>query len=193
MVTARQRHTATLLPNGKVLLAGGLGPSPASAELYDPSTGIWSATGSLNDNRFDDTAALLPNGKVLVLGGAHQTGPFNSEITRSAELYDPASGTWSRTGFLTTPRALFTATLLPNGNILAAGGNTGALGRTAELYNIGLGFDLPGNPYLPTFPPQPCRVVARWQLPVRVSKASRKLPAVTAFRIPLPTIRWSNC
>src|SRR5213594_4181884 len=69
--TARYGHTATLLPNGKVLVAGGVGPSGdlASAELYDPASGTWTATGSLNDARDFHTATLVPNGKVLVAGG----------------------------------------------------------------------------------------------------------------------------
>src|SRR3954452_12870109 len=70
--TARTAHTATLLPSGKVLVAGGRdanGDALASAELYDPLTGAWTPTGSLNTARFDHTATLLPNGKVLVAGG----------------------------------------------------------------------------------------------------------------------------
>ena len=90
--TARTVHTATLLPNGKVLVAGGQGASGgnflSSAELYDPASGSWTTTGSLNTARADHTATLLPNGKVLVAGG-YNGGP---ELT-SAELYDPASGT----------------------------------------------------------------------------------------------------
>jgi large repetitive protein len=71
LVTARLRHTATLLPNGKVLVAGGNNGPPAlsSAELYDPASGTWTATGSLGTARGYHTATLLPNGKVLVAGG----------------------------------------------------------------------------------------------------------------------------
>lgn len=85
--TARLRHTATLLSDGKVLVAGGGVPhgSLTSAELYDPATGTWSTTGSLNDGRGDHTATLLPNGMVLVAGGGRRGGvPL-----ASAELYDP--------------------------------------------------------------------------------------------------------
>jgi hypothetical protein len=127
-----------LLPNGKVLVAGGDGSSGylASAELYDPATGIWMATGSLSTARYDHTATLLPNGKILVAGG------YNGGYLASAELYNPANGTWTATGSLGTARELHTATLLPNGMVLVAGGynfSSGSL-ASAELYDIGLGF-----------------------------------------------------
>src|SRR5438034_1166083 len=108
LVTARARHTATLLPNGKVLVAGGSnGPALSSAELYDPASGTWTATGSLGTARERPTATLLPSGKVLVAGGDDigRTG------LSSAELYDPASGTWTATGSLGTVRFRHTATL----------------------------------------------------------------------------------
>ena len=99
----RRDHTATLLPNGKVLVAGGRsgGSTLASAELYDPATGTWSATGVLATARYYHTATLLPNGKVLVAGGENQ-----GDDLATAELYDPATGTWSATGALGTSRAL---------------------------------------------------------------------------------------
>ncbi len=134
LATAREDHTATLLPNGKVLVAGGGNSSfnaLASAELYDPASGTWSATGSLATARYEHTATLLPNGKVLVAGGFG-----NSGLLASAELYDPTSGTWSATGSLATARQYHTATLLPSGKVLVAGGggNSGAL-ASAELYD----------------------------------------------------------
>ena len=122
-------HTATLLPNGKVLVAGGFGGafSLTSAELYDPATGVWTATGSMNIGRDSHTATLLPNGQVLVAGG------FDNHGSVTAELYDPATGLWTETDSLNTGRALYTATLLPNGQVLAAGGD--AAGASAELYD----------------------------------------------------------
>ena len=103
-------HTATLLPNGKVLAAGGFSATDfsASAELYDPTSGIWIATGSLADERSYFTSTLLANGKVLAVGG--ETGG-GSDLA-SAELYDPATGSWSTTGSLAIARAFHTATLL---------------------------------------------------------------------------------
>src|SRR6266513_2927868 len=90
--TARYLHTATLVPNGMVLVAGGLDSNfnaSASAELYDPVSGTWTATGSLNTARTNHTATQLPNGKVLVAGG------LSNGALASAELYDPATGTWT--------------------------------------------------------------------------------------------------
>jgi hypothetical protein len=126
---ARDSHTATLLPDGKVLVAGGAGNS---AELYDPATRTWSSTGILNAPRFFHTATLLQNGKVLVAGGC-----FSS----SAELYDPATGTWSITGSLQIARCDHTATLLPNGKVLVAGGSPSLFNATssAELYDPATG------------------------------------------------------
>ena len=121
LTTVRTAHTATLLPNGKVLVAGGYNGSSilASAELYDPASGAWSLTGSLAAARTAPAATLLPNGKVLVAGGASADG---SVFLASAELYDPASGTWSATGSMATARRAHTATLLPNGKVFVTGG-----------------------------------------------------------------------
>ncbi len=140
LATARYAHTATLLPNGKVLVAGGYNGSTwaASAELYDPATGNWSATGSLATARQFHTATLLPNGKVLVAGGINSGGASNP--LASAELYDPAAnngaGAWTPTGALINARRAHTATLLPNGMVLVTGGinGSGAL-ASVELYD----------------------------------------------------------
>lgn len=134
--TARQNHTATLLPDGLVLCAGGLGESGAplaSAELYYPSSGGWTNTGSLNTARTLHTATLLPNGLVLVAGGLAAGG-----VTASSELYNPYSNSWTYTsGTLNTARMWHKAVLLPNGMVLVAGGlNSSRLPAPyAELYN----------------------------------------------------------
>lgn len=138
----RQFHTATLLPNGKVLVAGGVGPFATflgTAELYDPATGTWSATGSLVSAHGHHTATLLPDGKVLVVGGRNAGGALDTLAT--AELYDPASGTWSATSSLVAHRTEHTATLLPNGKVVVVGGwgdLAGTLG-SAEVYNPATG------------------------------------------------------
>ncbi|MGZ4984662.1 MAG: kelch repeat-containing protein [Chthoniobacterales bacterium] len=138
LATARYGHTATLLPNGKVLVAGTQnssgGATSTSTELYDPASGTWTATGSLGAARSGHTATLLPNGKVLVAGGVNDA----SGILPSAELYDPASGTWMATGSLGQKRYGHTATLLPNGKVLVVGGSAGGTGvylASAELYD----------------------------------------------------------
>ena len=121
--TARFDHTTTLLPNGMVLVAGGGFGSLASAELYDPASGTWTATGSLNTARVSHTATSLPNGMVLVAGGYDNSNPRRFIYLASAELYDPASGAWTATGSLNTARYAHTATLLLNGMVLVAGGS----------------------------------------------------------------------
>ena len=139
LVTARYFHTATLLPNGKVLIAGGdgNGPSQESAELYDPASGTWTATGSLSPGTSEHTATLLPNGKVLVAGGVNGDIFEFGSILANAELYDPTSGTWTATGSLGAARGEHTATLLPNGKVLVAGGvsNSYSFLVNAELYD----------------------------------------------------------
>jgi len=134
----RYSHTATLLQNGMVLVAGGYdtlnGPSFASAELYDPVSRRWTATASLNTARGIHTATLLQNGMVLVAGG------FDSDdiAIASAELYDAASATWTATESLNFGRGSHTATLLQNGRVLVAGG-LDANGRVLARAELGHG------------------------------------------------------
>jgi hypothetical protein len=133
--TARAAHTATLLSNGMVLVAGGFDSNlvypSASAELYDPASGTWTPTGSLHTARAVHTATLLPNGMVLVAGGLDS----NLDVSAGAELYDPASGSWTITSSLNTARSDHTATLLPEGMVLVAGGGGSGARASAELYD----------------------------------------------------------
>ena len=146
-------HTATLLPDGRVLVAGS-----GTAELYDPATAIWSRTGNPIANRSGHTATLLQNGKVLVAGGygaASADGAF--DYLGSAEQYDPATGTWSTTGSLNVARCCHTATLLQDGRVLVAGGTNdlddGVTLSSAELYDPGAGaWTRTGSDFLDGFP-----------------------------------------
>ena len=134
----RIEHTATLLPDGKVLVAGGRNSAVLnSTELYDTVTRTWSRTGSLNRSRTLHTAVLLPNGKVLVTGGFTSSGPPDFGITYTAELYDPVSGTWSYAADLDRqPRAWCGATLLENGKALFMGGWVGLdVTTSCKLYD----------------------------------------------------------
>jgi hypothetical protein len=147
---ARKAHTATLLPNGKVLLAGGYGTSLAlsTTELYDPAAGTWTPSGKLAAVRQAHTSTLLLNGKVLAAGGAGSTGvPLSS-----AELYDPATGIWGTTSALSAPRVSYTATLLPNGKVLVAAGlgTSSTYLSSAALYDVGLGFIPSSQPQIAT-------------------------------------------
>ncbi len=120
MTAPRDGHDAVLLQNGQVLVAGGINGSTsgctmlASAELYNPSTGIWTATGNMTTGRYDFTLTLLSNGEVLAAGGA--CGPLSS-----AELYNPATGTWTATGSMTGGNETNWAVLLQNGEVFVVG------------------------------------------------------------------------
>jgi hypothetical protein len=124
---ARYDHSATLLPSGLVLAAGGSGTQ--TAELFDPGSGNWSPTGSLPEVRFQHSATLLPSGLVLVAAGRN-AGPLGT-----AQLYDPTNGTWSPAPPLAFARYTHAATMLPDGRVLIAGGYYSSPLVTAELYD----------------------------------------------------------
>jgi len=148
----RIAHTATLLSNGKVLIAGGsecdanecstdfegLTRGLSSAELFDPATEIFSVTGPMSIARAGHTATLLNDGTVLVTGGMNPGGGSD----RTAEIYDPATGSFTRIGDMAEGRVQHTASLLGDGRVLIAGGFEGSLYdfglysvQTAELYD----------------------------------------------------------
>ncbi|MBO9662615.1 kelch repeat-containing protein [Dokdonella sp.] len=132
MAIARHAHTATLLPSGKVLVAGGRNSSGivAGAELYDPAADSWAQAGAMATARRLHTATLLPSGRVLVTGGQSNSGSL-----ASAELYDPATNAWIPAGTMAAARRSHTATLLPSGRVLVVGGFDSTPLATAELYD----------------------------------------------------------
>ena len=133
LARARSDHTATLLPDGTVLVAGGQSRSRPlrSAEVYDPSTGAWSTVGNMVTQRSGHTATLLLDGRVLVVGGA-----LGSEAAASAEVYDPVTATWQSVGSPTDPRSIHSATLLSDGQVLIVGGvGSRGLLSSAELFD----------------------------------------------------------
>jgi hypothetical protein len=137
-------RTATLLMNGKVLLTGGAHEDCGrfvDAELYDPPIGMFTATGSMTRARDNHAATLLADGRILITGGESHDGGIFSGTTASAEIYDPATGTFAAAGNMTARRAGHTATLLPSGTVLITGGYFfGGIGissccfASAELY-----------------------------------------------------------
>jgi hypothetical protein len=139
MLTARTGHTATLLADGRVLIAGGDDgtASLASSELYDPVTAEFTETGVMNIPRDNFSATLLANGRVLIAGGYQLLPDFSGSVQDTAEIYDPATGSFSLTGTMTSAREFHQATLLPDGRVLITGGgdNNGNGADTAELYD----------------------------------------------------------
>jgi N-acetylneuraminic acid mutarotase len=149
---ARGGHTATQLSNGNILVAGGWSTpdSMNTAEIYDSATGKWTLTDNLKTPRHEHTATLLFNGQVLVVGGC--SGGYLDIAENGAELYNPATGKWTLTDSLRTPRYAHTATLLTtaSGTVMVVGGfsqynNQGQL-SSVELYNAVQGTWSPGEP-----------------------------------------------
>jgi hypothetical protein len=152
MALARAYHTATLLEDGRVLIVGGTntvytvnpdGSTPtssnlASAELYDPRTGTFTATGSMTTGRAFQTATLLADGRVLIAGGRSESYSYSPDVVlASAELYDPQTGRFTATGSMTAARSSHAATRLNDGRVLIAGGDSS--GAAAELYDPATG------------------------------------------------------
>jgi hypothetical protein len=139
LATARNLHSATLLADGRVLIAGGNDTgthSLAVAELYDPKTGTFSSTGSLATARSFHTATLLADGRVLIAGGT-SVGWNGPPFLKSAEIYDPKTGRFTGTRPMAVARASHTAMLLADGRVLITGGtDTGVRSlASAELYD----------------------------------------------------------
>lgn len=144
--TSRDGHTATLLPNGNVVVAGGENNNQAlaSTEVYSATNGSWTYAGNLNTARSNANAVLLPSGSILVAGGCISN--CLGATTASAELYNSVSGKWSSTGSMKNARTYFGMVMLPNGQVLVAGGckalnanGCSGVTATAEIYNPATG------------------------------------------------------
>ena len=153
MHEARASHTATVLRDGRVLIAGGFMKAQdgqtqiysRTAELFDPKTRTFSFTGEMKVPRAGHTATLLNDGRVLLAGGFSRNG-----ITPSAELYDPSTGAFAPAGDMAVARGDFTATLLPTGDVLVAGGGDRNATESAELFHPGTGmFTFTGSMSVP--------------------------------------------
>ena len=137
MSTPRQGHTATQLRNGNILLVGG-GTAKSTTEIFNVTTSRFEPTGSLHQNRNGHSATLLPDGRVLIVGGA--TGQERGRsVLSSAEIYDPATGKFTKTAGMITNRYKHAAILLPDSTVLIVGGSnehdwTGQY-NSAELFN----------------------------------------------------------
>jgi hypothetical protein len=156
---ARFRHTATVLPDGRVFIVGGEGQlisasdgsfPQLTSEIFDPATETFGTSGSMSGSREAHTATLLPNGKVLVAGGLGHAAPdhigFMSVYRASAEVWDSATGAFTMTGNMSTARVDHTAVGLRDGRVLVAGGSAGSGAMvSAELYDPDTGaFTLTG-------------------------------------------------
>ena len=125
----RCRHTATVLPDGRVLIAGGYHTAVLSGvQIYDPATNSWFAAASMKNPREQHAAVLLPDGRVLVVGG------YGTRPLASAEVYDPTGNIWSAAAPMRGPRFGHTAVLLPDGSVLVTGGSDQAPLSSSEVY-----------------------------------------------------------
>ena len=137
LAVGRSRFPAVLLPDGQVLVIGGVmssGIRTAACEIYNPQTGAWSPRAPMNVVRGDHTATLLRDGRVLVVGGSTAANVY----TNSVEIYDPGLDTWTLVQPLNESRGDHTATLLNDSRVLVAAGNRTTVLQTAEIYDVGL-------------------------------------------------------
>jgi hypothetical protein len=134
----RISHTASALPDGRVLLVGGVyNALSASTEIYDPASGRFTAAAPTLFARSEHIAVTLADGRILVMGGRAAASPY---YLASAEIYDPASGTWSATGNMLTTRRSTAAVLLADGRVLIVGGGPDEAGlASSEIYDPATG------------------------------------------------------
>jgi N-acetylneuraminic acid mutarotase/sugar lactone lactonase YvrE len=141
LAAVRLAHTATLLANGKVLVAGGGSTNngdlmKSSAELYDPATGVWTSAGIMPSGaHFVHSAAMLSDGRVVVAGGRNTS----AVLTAAVDIYNPATNAWSAASPMSRRRSRYTLNPLPDGKLLATGGDDGTTLASTEIYDPGTG------------------------------------------------------
>jgi hypothetical protein len=143
MTVARRKHSAVVLPGGKVLVTGGTSACNtwSSAELFDPATNSFTAIGNMTGPRAWHTSTLLPNGLVLIAGGFHLDSSCNKYQLKSAELFDPTKNTFTAISSMNGARLRHSASVLQNGKVLLAGGFSGCSGtecyaaKSAEIFD----------------------------------------------------------
>ena len=147
MAVARAWHTAVVMADGRVLVAGGREPVTATAEVYDPATSTWATVGEMKTPRADHTATRLPDGRVIVVGGATAGPPWHPTRTASTEIYDPQTGTFSSGPTMTTPRSRHAMAVTSTGRLVAVGGRDpiGGEGSSWERTNSGFTGWTPAN------------------------------------------------
>ena len=191
MVTPRHSHTATVLADGKVLIAGGYDARGAylrSVELYDPATGRFGEVAPMTLARAGHEAVRLVDGRVLLVGGVSTGWTF----VASAEIFDPESGTFATTGAMQVPRASHSAVLLIDGRVLVVGGHRGRR-QDIELFTSAEVYDPRSGAFTPTGPMavrrhstmrSACRMAVCWSVVGRMSATLRADAPVPSCMIP---------
>lgn len=142
LASGRRNQTATVLPNGQVVIIGGeltrsgstTSATTPSAEAYDSASNSWRSLAPAATSRSRHTATLLPDGRILVVGGISVSADGSlAKSVSTAEIYDPASNTWSSAGSLAQGRSGHTATLLPDGRVVIVGGESISASGSADL------------------------------------------------------------
>jgi len=196
--TPRNEHTAVLLANGQVLVAGGTTNCTsecivtASAEIFNPATNSWTATGNMTTPRLGQTMTLIGGGMVLVTGGCTSVG-CEFGAPQGAEVYNPATGQWTATAPMVLNRTGATAAVLTNGQVLVAGGlMTGSYATAAaELYNPQTGaWSATGNMTTERFQPSSLRMSDGLIL---VANGNQAYPSIPTAELYIPaTGQWVN-
>lgn len=204
MTAARSGLVSSKLLDGRVLIAGGVDANQAvlnSAEIYDPKSGRFTATGSLVTGRYNHNSTLLPSGQVLITGGAIATSGatltgsgtlsgagVNTVDLASAELYDPATGTFTATGAMQFAREAHSATALPDGRVLVVSGSY-RIGSSRTVF-VEVGAAELYNPATGRFSPAGSMRVARQQFGTALADGTAVFMGGSTEAATLDSVEW---